>query len=297
MTDHTLKDYYSDLRSWTRNLQKSLDDASIRDNATDEAYQKALADLEESFVSFEDNESFTYENVMRLSKEAKELYEEFLQPDQDVRKDGNKKRVEIGEHRLPPLPYSYNALEPYIAEEIMKLHHTEHHQSYVDGLNKAEKEMKKARENNDFDLIKHWEREAAFNGAGHYLHSIFWKAMSPKGGGRPKGELAEQINKDFGSFKQFKEHFSEAAKNVEAVGWAILVWSPQARRLEILQAEKHQNLSQWDVVPLLPLDVWEHAYYLQYKNKRKLYVDNWWNVVNWDRINCCFKEAKKPQYN
>ncbi|RSD25551.1 superoxide dismutase [Mesobacillus subterraneus] len=200
--------------------------------------------------------------------------------------------VPIGGHKLPPLPYAYNALEPAIAAEIMRLHHSKHHQSYVDGLNKAEKEMHKARETGEFSLIKHWEREAAFHGAGHYLHTIFWTIMSPNGGGTPKGQLSRAINESFGSFERFKKHFTEAAKNVEAVGWAILVWSPRSHRLEILQAEKHQNLSQWDVVPLLVLDVWEHAYYLQYKNERAKYVENWWSVVNWKEVEQRFNKAR-----
>jgi superoxide dismutase, Fe-Mn family len=202
----------------------------------------------------------------------------------------------IGEHKLPPLPYSYDALEPYIDRRIMKLHHDKHHQSYVDGLNKAEKEMEKARRHNDYKLIKHWEREAAFNGAGHYLHTIFWSVMGPKGTGKPIGALLSDINRWFGSFDKFKRHFSEAAKNVEAVGWAILVWSPRSNRLEILQAEKHQNLSQWDVIPLLVLDVWEHAYYLQYENNRGKYVDNWWNVVNWKTVEKRYNEARKVKW-
>ncbi|WP_435873955.1 superoxide dismutase [Rossellomorea vietnamensis] len=208
----------------------------------------------------------------------------------------NTSAVPIGGHKLPPLPYPYKALEPYIAKRIMELHHDKHHQSYVDGLNKAEKEMEKARRTNDFALIKHWEREAAFNGAGHYLHTIFWNIMSPQGGGKPKGALLAEINSSFGSFDQFKRHFSEAAKNVEASGWAILVWSPRSHRLEILQAEKHQNLSQWDVIPLLVLDVWEHAYYLQYENNRGKYVDNWWNVVNWNEVEKRYNEAKKVKW-
>jgi superoxide dismutase, Fe-Mn family len=200
--------------------------------------------------------------------------------------------VPIGGHRLPPLPYRYSALEPVIAEEIMRLHHTKHHQSYVGGLNKAEREMKKARDTGDFALIKHWEREAAFHGSGHYLHTIFWSIMSPDGGGKPGGKLAEAINASFGSFDKFKRHFSEAAKNVEAVGWAILVWAPRSHRLEILTAEKHQNLTQWDNIPLLVLDVWEHAYYLQYKNERAKYVDNWWNIVNWKEVERRFNQAR-----
>jgi len=199
----------------------------------------------------------------------------------------------MGKHVLPPLPYEYNALEPHIDEQTMTLHHTKHHQGYVDGLNKAEEKLAQARESGDLALVKHWEREAAFHGSGHYLHSIFWKNMSPNGGGEPTGAIAEQINKDFGSFEKFKAHFSAAAAQVEGVGWGLLVWSPAAEKLEVLQSEKHQNLTQWGVVPLLVLDVWEHAYYLKYQNKRPDYVAAWWNVVNWDDVNQRFAEARK----
>ncbi|WP_406564879.1 MULTISPECIES: superoxide dismutase [Bacillus] len=206
------------------------------------------------------------------------------------------RRVPIGEHKLPPLPYRYNALEPYISREIMELHHTRHHKAYVDGLNKAEKEMQKARENNNFDLIKHWSREATFHGSGHYLHTMFWDNMSPKGGGQPSGTLAKQINLDFGSFDKFKLHFTEAADKVEGVGWALLVWSPRAHRLEILQTEKQQLFTQWDTIPLLGLDMWEHAYYLQYKADKKDYIENWWNIVNWKDVEKRFSEASKLKW-
>lgn len=201
--------------------------------------------------------------------------------------------VPIGEHKLPPLPYAYDALEPHIDAATMRIHHDKHHQSYVDGLNKAEKELQKARQTGDFALVKHWERELAFNGAGHYLHTLFWPSMSPKGGGHPTGELAAHIIRDFGSIEAFKKQFSEAAEKVEGGGWAILVWSPRSRRLEILTAEKHQNLSQWDVIPVLPLDVWEHAYYLKHQNKRGDYIKSWWNVVNWPYANERFKKASQ----
>lgn len=206
------------------------------------------------------------------------------------------KPVPIGGHRLPPLPYAYNALEPHIDEKTMRIHHDIHHQSYVDGLNKAEKKLEAARKSGDFELVKHWERELAFHGAGHYLHTIFWDIMNPQGGGEPGGELAQQIKKDFGSFDRFKKHFSEAADKVEGGGWAILVWSPRSHRLEILQAEKHQNLSQWDVVPLLALDVWEHAYYLKHQSKRKDYIKDWWNVVYWPAVAERFKHASELKW-
>ncbi|EFM10277.1 Manganese/iron superoxide dismutase-like protein [Paenibacillus curdlanolyticus YK9] len=202
-------------------------------------------------------------------------------------------QVPIGGHRLPPLPYPYNALEPYIDEKTMRIHHDKHHQSYVDGLNKAERELEEARRSGNFDLVKHWERELAFNGAGHYLHTLFWNVMAPHAGGPAIGPLGAQIKHDFGSFEAFKKQFSEAAAKVEGSGWAILVWSPRSRRLEILTAEKHQNLSQWDVVPILLLDVWEHAYYLKHQNNRADYIKDWWNVVNWPYANERFEKASK----
>ncbi|MNJ44834.1 Superoxide dismutase [Mn/Fe] [compost metagenome] len=204
--------------------------------------------------------------------------------------------VPIGGHTLPPLPYPYNALEPHIDEKTVRIHHDIHHKSYVDNLNKAEKKLQEARKSGNFDLVKHWERELAFNGAGHYLHTIYWDTMNPKGGGKPEGELAEQIRKDFGSYDAFKNQFTNAADKVEGGGWAILVWSPRAHRLEILTAEKHQNLSQWDIVPLLALDVWEHAYYLKHQNERAKYIADWWKVVYWPEVAERFEKARKLKW-
>ena len=234
-----------------------------------------------------------YERANQLSLQLQSYLEDVSDLDRSERQENS---VPIGGHKLPKLLYPYDALEPYIDQETMQLHHAKHHQSYVDGLNKAEREMQKARMTNNFDLIKHWEREAAFNGAGHYLHTIFWEIMSPNGGGQPTGKLKRAINQSFGSFDKFKKHFTEAANKVEGGGWAILVWSPRSRRLEILQAEKHQNLSQWDVIPLLVLDVWEHAYYLKYKNDRKKYIDNWWNLVNWPAVDARFNQAVQVKW-
>ncbi|MET3211503.1 UNVERIFIED_CONTAM: Fe-Mn family superoxide dismutase [Paenibacillus sp. PvR008] len=204
--------------------------------------------------------------------------------------------VPIGGHRLPPLPYPYNALEPYIDEKTMRIHHDKHHLSYVNDLNKAEKKLEEARKTGDFDLVKHWERELAFNGAGHYLHTLFWTIMSPQGGGTPSGPLAEQIKKDFGSYEAFKKQFSSAAEKVEGGGWAILTWSPRAGRLEILQAEKHQNLTQWESIPLLAIDVWEHAYYLKHQNERNKYIEDWWHVVNWPEVEKRYTQASKLRW-
>ncbi|MEL1134552.1 superoxide dismutase [Desulfitobacterium sp. THU1] len=184
-------------------------------------------------------------------------------------------------HQLPELPYAYNALEPFYDEATVRLHHDAHHKTYVDGLNNAEAKLAEAREKGDFSLVKHWERELAFHGSGHLLHTLFWMNMSPQGGGAPSDMLAARINQDFSSFESFKKQFSAAAVAVEGSGWAVLVWNAEFQRLEILQAEKHQNLTQWGVTPLLTVDVWEHAYYLRYQNKRAAWVEAWWNLVNW----------------
>ncbi|MGG0935345.1 superoxide dismutase [Brevibacillus centrosporus] len=201
-----------------------------------------------------------------------------------------------GRHTLPPLPYSYDALEPHIDAETMRIHHDKLHKKYVDDLNTAELKLAEARANGNFDLIRHWERELAFNGAGHYLHTIFWPSMSPNGGGEPSGDLAEAIRRYFGSYAAFQEQFTQAANKVEGPGWAILVWSPRAQHLEILMAEKHQNLSQWDTVPLLVLDVWEHSYFLHYQNERDRYVNAWWNIVNWRYVEERFAQARKLRW-
>lgn len=188
-------------------------------------------------------------------------------------------------HVLPELPYPYNALEPYYDEQTVRLHHDIHHKGYVDGLNNAETKIAEAREKGDFALIKHWARELAFHGSGHILHTMFWENMKPAGGGAALGPIAEAINKEFDNFDRFKQQFSAAAAAVEGSGWAILAFNPYFAKLEILQTEKHQDLTQWGVVPLLVVDVWEHAYYLKYQNKRAAFIEAWWNLVNWDDVN------------
>lgn len=195
-------------------------------------------------------------------------------------------------YELPPLPYAYDALEPHIDEQTMHLHHDIHHKGYVDGLNKALDQLAAARQSGDFGLVKHWEREAAFHGSGHFLHTVFWQNMGPGKGGEPQGALRQQIDRDFGSFEAFRKQFSAAAGAVEGSGWAMLVWEPNAAQLEVLTAEKHQNLTQWGVTPLLVLDVWEHAYYLKYQNKRAAYVEAFWSVVNWDDVAKRYQQAK-----
>jgi Fe-Mn family superoxide dismutase len=197
-------------------------------------------------------------------------------------------------YELPPLPYSYEALEPYISREIMTLHHTKHHQAYVTGANAALERLEKQRKGENPENVRGILRDLSFNLSGHKLHAVFWPNMAPsgKGGGTPGGSLADQINRDFGSFEAFKKQFSDAAKNVEAVGWAILTYDAESDTLLIYQVEKQNFMHPPDLPLLLTLDVWEHAYYLQYKNDRASYVDNWWNVVNWDDVEKRFAKAK-----
>jgi len=196
-------------------------------------------------------------------------------------------------HSLPDLPYAYDALEPHYSEQMLKLHHDAHHKGYVDGLNKAETRLAEVREAGDYSLIKHWERELAFHGSGHILHTLFWENMSPRGGGTPDGPVAGQVEKDFGSIQAFQDQFSAAAAGVEGSGWALLCWHQQFEKLYILTSEKHQNLTFWGAHPLLVLDVWEHAFYLQYQNKKGDFIKAWWNLVNWDDVNRKFQAVTK----
>jgi len=198
------------------------------------------------------------------------------------------------EHTLPKLPYAYDALEPYIDEQTMHLHHDKHHSGYVKGLNKAEKMLTAARDKNDFTYIQHWSRKAAFTGAGHFLHTLFWETMGPanKNGGKPKGAIADKIKIDFGSFEKFQAHFGAAAKSVEGSGWSILHYRLADDKLLILQEENHQKLSEMMTIPILCVDVWEHAYYLKYQNKRGDFIKAWWNVVNWQRVDELLKAVR-----
>ncbi|NFP89972.1 superoxide dismutase [Clostridium sporogenes] len=196
-------------------------------------------------------------------------------------------------HTLPNLNYDYNALEPHYDEKTLKIHHDIHHKAYVDGLNKAEQKLQEARESGDFTLIKHWEKEIAFHGSGHILHTLFWENMTPNGKLNPEGAVIERIKQDFGDYEKFKKQFTEVAIAVEGSGWTVLAWNPMFRKLVILQAEKHQNLTQWGVVPLLILDLWEHAYYLKYQNRRAEFINAWWNIVNWDIVNTRYDNAIK----
>jgi Fe-Mn family superoxide dismutase len=189
---------------------------------------------------------------------------------------------------LPKLPYDYNALAPYMSEEQLKLHHDKHHQAYVNGANAAFEKLDKARqENSDVDA-KAALKDLSFNIGGHILHSIFWENLAPAGkggGGQPGGAIADVINKEFGSFERFKKEFSAAASSTEGSGWAALAMHPCVGRPLIMQIEKH-NVNVYPTFNvLMVLDVWEHAYYVDYQNQRPKFIEAFWNIVNWDQIN------------
>ncbi len=228
----------------------------------------------------------TKDAIKTIESRGKQLVDHLLY---DRERKGS---IQTGKHTLPPLPYAYDALEPYIAKEIMQLHHDVHHKSYVDGLNTAEKMIEKWSESQNANLLRHWMREQSFNGSGHYLHTIFWDNMSPNGGGEPKGELLKKIKQDFSSVARFKQLFTNAAKSVQGSGWTMLVWQLRSGRLGIQTVEKHNMYALFDVVPLLVLDLWEHAYYLQYETNRNKYIDNWWNIVNWSDVEKRYQKIK-----
>jgi Fe-Mn family superoxide dismutase len=187
---------------------------------------------------------------------------------------------------LPKLPYDYNALAPYISEQQLKLHHDKHHQAYVNSANAAFEKLDKARgENTDVDM-KATLKELSFNVGGHILHSIFWENMAPtgKGGGKPGGAVADMINMGFGTFERFKKEFTTAATSTEGSGWTALAVHPCIGRPLIMQIEKHNVNVYPSFKILMVLDVWEHAYYIDYKNERPKFIEAFWNVVNWDYV-------------
>jgi len=189
-------------------------------------------------------------------------------------------------YTLPQLPYGYKDLEPYVSEQQLTIHYQKHHQAYVNGANNILEKLDKARkENSDLD-IKSTLKELSFNIGGHLLHSLFWGNLAPAGknGKEPKGNLADLIIKNFGGFDRFKKEFSQTASSVEGSGWAALTFCSQTKRLIPMQIEKHNV----NVYPgfriLMVLDVFEHAYYLDYKNDRAKFIETFWNIVNWDEI-------------
>ena len=195
-------------------------------------------------------------------------------------------------YTLPELDYDYSALAPHIAPEIMELHHSKHHQAYVTGANTALEQLAAARESGNFGNVNKLEKDLAFHLGGHINHSTFWKNMSPDGGGQPEGEVAAAIDEFFGSFDGFKGQFNAVANGIQGSGWSILVWDTLGQRLNINQLFDQQGNLPAGQIPVLQLDMWEHAFYLQYKNVKGDYVTAWWNVVNWADVAQRLEKAK-----
>ena len=195
-------------------------------------------------------------------------------------------------YTLPDLPYDYAALAPHISATIMELHHSKHHQAYVTGANTALEQLAEARETGNFANLNKLEKDLAFNLGGHVNHSVFWQNMSPDGGGSPEGELAAAIDDGFGSFDAFRAHFTATALGVQGSGWAVLAWDNLGARPVIFQLFDQQGNAPLGVTPLLQLDVWEHAYYLDYRNVRADYVKAFWEIVNWADVQARFSAAR-----
>ena len=195
-------------------------------------------------------------------------------------------------YALPDLPYDYGALEPHYSARVLELHHDKHHKAYVDGLNATMDKLVEVRESGDYSSIVGLEKTLAFNLSGHVLHSIFWQNLSPDGGGQPDGELAAAIEENFGSFEHFKDHLSQATTTVQGSGLGLALVGPFGERLYIEQIYDHQGNVGQSGAPLLVIDAWEHAYYLQYLNVRADYVKAIWNIVNWDDVSARFEKAR-----
>lgn len=187
----------------------------------------------------------------------------------------------MAEYTLPELPYDYSALEPHISGRIMELHHDKHHAAYVAGANAALAKLAEARDSGSFDAVNLHEKNLAFNLGGHVNHSVFWKNLSPDGGDKAAGELAAAIDEFFGSFEAFQKHFTANAMGIQGSGWSILAWDTVGSRLVIVQLFDQQSNIALGLIPIVTLDMWEHAFYLDYVNVKADYIKAWWNVVNW----------------
>ena len=197
----------------------------------------------------------------------------------------------MANYTLPDLPYDYAALEPHISAKIMQLHHDKHHQAYVTGANTALEQLAEARESGNLANVNKLQKDLAFNLGGHTNHSIFWTNLSPDGGDKPTGDLQSAVDEYFGSFDKFQAQFTAAANGLQGSGWAVLGYDTLGGRLLTFQLYDQQANVPLGIIPLLQVDMWEHAFYLQYKNVKADYVKAFWNVVNWADVQNRFATA------
>jgi Fe-Mn family superoxide dismutase len=199
----------------------------------------------------------------------------------------------MADYTLPDLGYDFAALEPNISGRIMELHHDKHHKAYVDGANTALAKLAEARDANDFGNVNKLQKDLAFNLAGHVNHTIFWTNLSPDGGDKPTGDLASAIDDQFGSFDKFVAHFTAAAAGIQGSGWGALVWDSLGQKLLVQQYYDHQGNFATGTIPLLLLDMWEHAFYLDYVNVKADYIKAFWNIADWSNVQSRFETARK----
>ena len=195
-------------------------------------------------------------------------------------------------YTLPELPYEHSALEPHYSAQVLELHHGKHHAAYVTGANATLDKLQAERDQEDFGAINQLEKNLAFHVSGHVLHSLFWKNLSPHGGGEPQGELSSAIDEYFGTFGKFREQLTQAAMGIQGSGWGALAWEPVGKRLVVEQVYDHQGNIGNGTLPILVLDMWEHAFYLQFKNVKGDWVKSFWEIVNWEDVGARFSGVR-----
>jgi Fe-Mn family superoxide dismutase len=204
----------------------------------------------------------------------------------------DKETVRMTQYTLPELPYGYDALEPHYAARSLELHHRKHHAAYVAGANATLKKLASARERGSFEDINQLQKNLAFHVSGHVLHSLLWRNLAPHGGGEPDGDLRAAIEESLGGFVGLKSQLTHAALNLQGSGWGVVAWEPMGQRVLVEQVYDHQGNVGNGAVPLLVLDMWEHAYYLQYLNAKGDWVTAFWNLVNWEDVSQRFQRAR-----
>lgn len=214
-----------------------------------------------------------------------------------IRRHTNQREKIVAAYKLPKLPYKISALEPHVSAEALQLHHEKHHNAYVEGANKTLESLAEARDSGDYSSLNQLQKNLAFHLSGHVMHSIFWKIMSPDGGGKPGDQLFDRIQDDFGSLDAMQKQVSECALSIQGSGWASLAWEPLGQRLVVEQVYDHQGNIGNATVPLLVLDMWEHAYYLQYRNEKAKWVKAFWDIVNWSDVQERLRGASQVDLN
>lgn len=198
-------------------------------------------------------------------------------------------------YQLPELGYRYDDLEPAYSADLLEVHYSKHHQGYVDGANQTMHDLADARSKSDLGKLKQLQKDLAFNLSGHVMHSLFWRNMAPSDGNGPDANLSKSIDQGFGSFKAFQDQFQSAGGSIQGSGWAALSWDPLSQSLLVEQLYDHQNNSSCGAQPILVMDMWEHAFYLQYRNEKKRWIDAFWGLINWQDVGNRLKKAQQGQ--